>query len=573
MYGTQCQIWCRGYNAFMRIKRNRRYQAIEPDEILLDAQNLPGFDSSRLEGRIERPIEPRAFRSFFIVALALGAVFTAQLLKLQVIDGVALSSRAEANRLAETLIIAERGSIFDRRGEPLALNDLQADAGFSRRTYPLGEAASHLIGYVAYPKRDRNGYWFQTTLEGRAGVELAFQKRLAGGNGIDITETNATGELVSGRTIHASESGEDITLSIDAGLQKELYEALKERAEAASFAGASGAIMDVVTGEVYALASYPAFDPELVSSGEDSDAIGAYVSNENAPFLDRAITGLYTPGSVVKPFVALAALEEGVISPEKKLLSTGSISIPNPYNPDIPSVFKDWKAHGWVDMREALAVSSDVYFYEVGGGFEDQRGLGISAIHEYLSRFGFGHTTGITLSGEEPGVVPNPDWKAATFDGERWFLGDTYHTAIGQYGFQATPLQLVRATAAIANGGTLITPSIEKGRAGRSESVGVDNENLRIVREGMRLAVVPGNTAAALSIPGVPSAGKTGTAEVGARKEYINSVIEGFFPYEHPRFAFAIVMERAKAGTLAGAPLAMRNVLLWIGRERPDMLE
>lgn len=557
----------------MRVRRRRRYQAIEPDEILIDAQNLPGFDATHLEGRIERPIEPRAFRSFFIVALAIGAVFTIQLLKLQVVDGAALSSRAEANRLAETLIIAERGSIFDRAGEALALNAPQDGAGFSRRTYPLGEAAPHLIGYVAYPKRDRNGYWFQETLEGRAGAELAFQKRLAGENGIDITETNATGELVSGRTIHVPKNGEDITLSIDAGLQKELYKALKERADAAPFTGASGVIMDVATGEVYALASYPTFNPELISSGEDSSAIGAYVSDKSAPFLDRAIAGLYTPGSVVKPFVALAALEEGIIGPEKKILSTGSISIPNPYAPDIPSVFKDWKAHGFVDMREALAVSSDVYFYEVGGGFEDQQGLGISAIHEYLTRFGFGDTTGIALSGEEPGVVPNPDWKAATFGGERWFLGDTYHTAIGQYGFQATPLQLVRATAAIANGGTLLTPTIEKGRIGRGESLGVGNENLRVVREGMRLAVAPGNTAAALNIFGIAVAGKTGTAEVGAHNEYINSVVEGFFPYEHPRFAFAVVMERARSGTTAGAPFVMRNVLLWIQRERQNMLK
>lgn len=555
----------------MRIKRKRRYLAIEPDEILIDAQNIPGFDPNRMEGKIERPIESQAFRNFLILTLGIGAVFVGQLLKLQVIDAEELSARAEANRLAQTVIIADRGSVFDRNGEPLAINNLQPELGFSRRSYPLGESAAHLIGYVTYPKRDSNGYWFQKTIEGRAGIEAAFQDRLAGENGVEIKEIRATGEVVSGSSVHAPQEGKDIMLSVDAALQKELYDAIRERADAAPFVGGSGVIMDIYSGEIYALASYPAFDPEIVSVGEDSDTISTYVANERSPFLDRAISGLYTPGSVVKPFVALAALEEGIITPEKKILSTGSISVPNPYNPSLPSVFKDWKAHGWVNMREAIAVSSDVYFYEIGGGFEDQQGLGISAIDRYMKAFGFGDITGIALSGEEKGVVPNPAWKAATFDGERWFLGNTYHTAIGQYGFQVTALQLVRAVAALANGGFLVEPKIEKGAPGTVLDIHVHEENSAIVREGMKLAVQPGGTAQALNVAGISVAGKTGTAEVGVRKEFVNSVVEGFFPYEHPRFAFVVIMEHANAGTLSGAPAVMRSVLEWIATQRPEM--
>jgi len=555
----------------MRIRRKRRYQAIEPDEILIDAQNLPGFDSTRLEGRIERPIEANAYRNFLILAFLISLVFTGQLIKLQVVDGAALKERAEANSLIENLIIAERGRVVDRNGESLVLNDPQPTLGFSKRTYPLGEAAAHLIGYVTYPKRDPNGYWFQKSVKGTAGVEAALEERLGGRNGVEIKEASATGETVSGSIIRAPEDGEEITLSIDAKLQQVLYEALKERAENAPFQGGSGVVMDIHTGEVYALASYPSFNPELVSAGTDSDTIGSYVSDPRSPFLDRAISGLYTPGSVVKPFVALAALEENVITPEKRILSTGSITIPNPYNPELPSVFRDWKAHGWVDMRDALSVSSDVYFYEIGGGYEEQAGLGISAIERYMRRFGFGEESGIALSGEERGVVPNPDWKSEIFDGERWLLGNTYHTAIGQYGFQVTAIQLVRAVAALANGGYLVTPSIEKDRAGARSDLGLDPEHIRVVKEGMRQAVLAG-TAQALSVYGISVAGKTGTAEVGAKKEFINSLVIGFFPYENPRYAFAVLMERAKAGTTAGAPLVMRNVLEWIVSERPGML-
>lgn len=557
----------------LRIKRKKRYQAIEPDEILIDAENLPGFDSARLEGRIERPIERRAFRNILGVAALVGVVFASQLVRLQIVDADNLKERAEANRLAETLILAERGSITDRAGVPLALNTPQPALGFSTRSYPLGNAAAHILGYVSYPKKDPNGYWFQNTSVGLSGAEALFNNTLSGENGREIREISALGEIVSGSTVRAPRKGRDIALSIDAGLQEELYRLIKERTEAASFLSGSGIIMDIATGEIYALASYPSFDPEVIALGADAPAVAAYQSDRRAPFLDRAVSGLYAPGSVVKPFIALAALEERVITPEKQILSTGSISIPNQYNPNLPSVFKDWKAHGWVDMRRALAVSSDVYFYEIGGGFEDQSGLGISAIDSWMARFGFGAPSGSIFESEASGVVPSPEWKAATFDGERWFLGNTYHTAIGQYGFQVTPLQLVRAVAALGNGGVLVTPSIRANEQGERTSIGVSEENLRVVGEGMKLATESGGTAAALNVTGISVAGKTGTAEVGAGKVFINSLVEGFFPYENPRFAFVVVMERAKAGTTAGAPLVMRQLLEWIVTNRPDMAQ
>lgn len=554
----------------MRIKRKRRYQAIEPDEILIDAQNLPRFDTNRLEGKIERPIEKAAFRNFLLLAAAAGVLFSGQLVRLQVLEAATFQARSEANRLEETLIIAPRGSIVDRVGTPLALNAPDEALGFSRRAYPLGEDAAHLLGYVSYPKKDDNGFWFQTETQGLVGIESLLDPLLAGENGAEIKEVSATGSIVSGSVVRAPKQGGDVALSIDAALQTRLFEALQERSEDAGFIGGSGVIMDIQSGELLSLASYPSFDPNAFANG-DRDAIERSLDNQRSPLLDRAVSGLYTPGSVVKPFVALAALEEGIITPDKKILSTGSISIPNPYNPAKTSVFRDWRAHGWVNMRQALAVSSDVYFYEVGGGFEDQRGLGIATIDRYMRLFGFGEPTGSLFADERSGTIPTPAWKAEVFDGERWFLGDTYHTAIGQYGFQVTALQLVRAVAAIANGGTLVTPTIIRGEQGERKTLDIAPEHFRVVQEGMRLSVEEG-TAAALSFRDVAVAGKTGTAEVGAKKESINSLVVGFFPYHEPRFAFAIIMERAKAGTTAGAPLAMRQVLEWMIRERPEYI-
>ena len=298
--------------------------------------------------------------------------------------------------------------------------------------------------------------------------------------------------------------------------------------------------------------------------------MSAVLTDPRAPLLNRVLSGLYTPGSLVKPFVATIALENHVITPEKQILSTGSISVPNPYNPSKPSVFKDWKAHGWVDMRHALAVSSDVYFYEVGGGFQDQPGLGIAAIERGLRSFGIGELTGIALPGEVPGTIPNPEWKAENFDGERWLLGDTYITSIGQYGFQMTLLQLLRGVSSIASGGNLVTPQIEAGKTGTTKRVPVDDASLSVVRDGMRLAVTEG-TAQALSVYGIKVSGKTGTAEIGARKEFTNSLVIGFFPSDHPKYAFAVVMERGKAGTLQGAPSVMHSVLEWIVAYRSVM--
>ena len=552
--------------------KRKKYLALEPDEIFIDSQNLPSFDTAHLEGRIERALPAGVYRNFMLAAVLIVCVVLGQSLYLSVFEHDYFASWATDNRLHQEAIIAERGLITDRSGVKLALNTTKTEPNSEPvilRSYPFGEATAHLVGYVSYPKRDKEGNWYQDETIGISGIESLYNDTLRGENGISIQETNAARSVVSGSVVREPRAGRDVALSIDADLQQAVYQYLKERVDA-SFKGGAAAIMDVSNGELLALASYPSYDPTVLSSGEPRATIAAYTTDPRSPFVDRGVSGLYTPGSIVKPFLALAALEEGVVSPEKTFVSTGKLVVPNPYDPEHPTIFKDWRAHGAVDMRRAIAVSSDVYFYIVGGGFESQRGLGISTIDTYAQRFGFGMKTGFPLEEEPSGTVPSPEWKAQVFDEPVWRVGDTYNTSIGQYGWQVTLLQTVRATAALANGGWLVTPTILHDSTGVKTNVGFSPEHLRVIHQGMRQAVTEG-TAQTLAIPGFPVAGKTGTAETGVRKEYTNSLVIGFFPYDAPRYAFAVILERSKAGTLVGAPAVMPNILEWIAVHRPEM--
>jgi len=330
--------------------------------------------------------------------------------------------------------------------------------------------------------------------------------------------------------------------------------------------------MDVETGELLALTSFPSYDPGVMANGGNVDLINEYNNDDRFPFLNKAVSGVYTPGSVVKPFVAYAALAEGVISPNKQIVSTGQIVIPNPYTPSQPSIFRDWRAHGVMTMREAIAFSSNVYFYEIGGGFGSQEGLGITRMAKYYRLFGLGETTGVNIATENPGVVPDPQWKQETFDDD-WRLGDTYFTAIGQYGFQSTPLQILRAYAALANGGKLLTPHVLKDQQGEYEDLNLNESYLRIIHEGMRMAVnMDGGTARGLDIKSVAFAAKSGTAEIGAGNAYVNSWISGFWPYEKPKYAFVLMMDRAPRSNSLGAGRIMGDVVRWMEINRPEYL-
>ncbi|OGC80099.1 hypothetical protein A2943_03280 [Candidatus Adlerbacteria bacterium RIFCSPLOWO2_01_FULL_51_16] len=553
-------------------RKKRRTAEIHPDEILIDSKNLAHFDTDRLEGRIERPLSRRSFLFVGGILTFLFLGFLARASDLQLIQGEAYATQARENQLAETTIFADRGLIVDRTGTPLAWNEKDSpEDDFAQRIYATQGGIAHVVGYVKPPAKDSSGIYFQETYLGVDGVEKVFDAVLAGQNGIELTETDARGKVVSKARVREPLAGEKLALSIDADVSSGFFEAVAQRAEESRFQGGAGVLMDIQTGEIIALVNYPEFSPTALTSG-DPAIIQALLSDPRQPFLNRATAGLYAPGSIVKPFVAVGALTEGVIDESTEILSTGSISIPNPYFPDKPSVFKDWKAHGWVDMRHAIAVSSDVYFYEVGGGFQNQRGLGIAGLDKYFKLFGFATLPGLLGFSQEEGLIPTPAWKEEVFDGDPWRIGDTYNTAIGQYGVQVTPLQAVRAIAAVANGGILVTPTLLASSTAATAALPIDPHTFAVVREGMRLGV-EGGTAAAVSVLFVKMAAKTGTAQVGTRNQFMNSWIIGFFPYEAPRYAFALVLERAPAGTLTGAPAAMRTFLDWLNANAPEYFQ
>jgi len=553
-------------------RRKKRGIEIDPDEIFLDSSNLPEFNVHQFEGRIERPISRQSVMLLGVFFLLIGLVFVFRIGDLQVVNGERYEILSGRNHLRHTPVFSERGVIYDRNGLELAWNTLSEDA-FSRRVYLESSGFAHVLGYVSYPQKDKAGFYFQKEFIGKDGIELQYDDILAGDEGIKITEVDVFSNIQSESVIYLPKDGEDITLSIDARVQEQLFKQIKDLSSEVGFSGGAGIIMDVNNGGVLALVSFPEYDPGVLSDGEDSVSIQKYVNDKNNPFLNRVISGLYTPGSTVKPFLAFGALEEGIITPNKSIYSSGSISIQNPYFPELESVFKDWKAHGWVNMREALAVSSNVYFYAVGGGYEDQEGLGISKIERYAKVFGLSELTGIDLPSEIEGVIPSPQWKKDNFDGDDWRIGDTYHTAIGQYGFQITPVQLARATAAIANNGKILQPRILLTDDVIIErTVDMDVNNLNVVKEGMRMAVTDG-IAKRLNISQVKVAAKSGTAELGTSKALVNSWITGFFPYDDPKYAFTVVMERGPRSNLTGALFVMSGTLEWMAENTPEYLE
>lgn len=545
---------------------------VEPDEIFLDSENLQNFNRQQFEGRIEKPISKKNIIFLGLSFLFCVFIFFFRIGYLQIIKGEAYFKRSENNTLEKQLIFADRGIIYDRNKVELAWNNKSDQEG----TFPIREyispGFSHLLGYVSYPMQDKSGNYWQTELIGKDGIEKQYAEKLKGENGTKIVEMDAKKIIHSENMINIPKRGEDLTTTIDSRLQKELYSLIKNISEYNSFKGGAGMIMNIENGEILTSTSFPEYNSKILSLGKDIQTINNYLTDKRNVFMDKNISGLYTPGSIVKPFIALGALNENIISPLKQILSTGSISIPNPYFPDKETVFKDWKAHGWVDMRRALAVSSDIYFYEIGGGFQDQKGLGILNIEKYVKLFGLGEKTGVDLPDEIEGTIPSPEWKAKNFKGDAWRVGDTYHTAIGQYGFQITPIQMLRGIAGIANYGKLVTPHLILGdteKENQITNVNFNKEYFDVIHEGMREMVTSG-TGSALNVPFVHIAAKSGTAQLGVAKNRVNSWITGFFPYENPKYAFVILMESGPSSGTVSASYVMSQFLYWMSINTPE---
>ena len=561
--------------------RRKSSREIDPEDVFIDSQNLSAFNLDQMEGHLERPLGKHIFYAAIMFSLLLLLGFSYRLFAMQIVQVDEYREKADNNHLKKLPLFALRGTISDRNGELLAWNSLYStnatttnattsqeknkklDDAIPKRVYTQDSGFSHILGYVSYPKRDQSGIFWQDEYVGKDGVEKQYQTKLAGIKGERIIEVTARHEIEAQNVVIYPSHGLNLRLTIDKKVQAKLYESMASLAKKASFSGGAGVIMDVHTGEILALTSYPEYNNNLITNAitkEEKSEVGASLLDKRHKFLNRVTSGLFTPGSTVKPFFAYAALAEDIISPEKSIYSSGQIVIKNKYDgPD--TVFKDWKAHGYVDMREAIAESSDEYFYQIGGGYQDQKGLGIARLDTYAQMFGFASTTGIDLPGEEYGNIPTPEWKKKVFN-EDWLLGNTYHSSIGQYGFQVTPLELLRAVASLANGGSIVTPHVLVGALSASTSLNLNQKNLKIVQEGMYQAVhSEKGTARMLDMKGVEVAAKSGTAELGVSKQLVNSWISGYFPYENPRYAFVVIMEKGDRHNPFGAVFAAREVI------------
>jgi penicillin-binding protein 2 len=549
-------------------KKNTRpkYKDIDPDEIFLDSKNLPDFNLDQFEGRIEKPISRGAVFSIFGFFLIFIFLFAYKVYGFQIISGDFYKSKSETNRLDRKIIFANRGLILDRNNKNLVWNDFNKNnPDFSLRVYATSTGLSNIIGYVKYPAKDSSGNYYEYSYVPKAGLENLYNSILSGKNGLEMSEVDVYGKVLSNNLLEKPVDGENLNLTVDFALQKAMYGSMEKYSKIAGYRGGAGGIIDIENGELLSVVSFPEFDSNVVSLGLDKEKIEKLLTDKNNPFLNRFTNGLYTPGSIIKPFVAIGVLDRKIIDPKQNILSNGELVVPNPYNPDKPSVFKDWKVHGYVDLEEAIAVSSDVYFFQVGGGFENQKGLGIGQIEKYLRLFGFGQKVGVDFSGEQKGVIANPEWKKSLFKGEDWRLGDTYNTVIGQYGTQITPLQALVAVASIANNGSIIKPKIiyDKSNIEIVRKIEVDKSYFDIVKSGMRKTVTEG-TAKSLYFAELPISAKTGTAELGVNKSLVNSWVIGFFPSDKPKYAFALVMEKGKANNQIGATLVMKDVFEWM---------
>src|SRR3989344_4893550 len=345
---------------FLKEKRCHNFEELEPDEIFLDSRNMPNFNRGRMEGNIERSLSKWSAYGLLAFGVIVAIVFVGRLWGLQIENYESYVERSENNRLRQAAVFAERGKVFDRNGLVLASNGDAVDfGGFKRRVYDNSVGLGNTLGFVKYPKRDRAGFYYQTEIEGIDGIEKFFNDILSGSDGRKIIEVDALNNIKSESVYQAAVNGEDVSLYVDSRLSKVLYEKITSIAAERGFSGGAGVVMDVKTGEVIAIASFPEYDPQVLTDGDSDEALNTYSKDERTPYLFRPVNGLYTPGSIVKPFIAVGVLNEKLIDPSTKILSTGSISIPNEYDPEKKSVFNDWKAHGLVDMRKALAVSAD----------------------------------------------------------------------------------------------------------------------------------------------------------------------------------------------------------------------
>jgi penicillin-binding protein 2 len=436
------------------------------------------------------------------------------------------------------------------------------------RSYPLAAAAAHALGRVGeITERQLQQPELRDlppgSLVGQAGIEARYNQQLMGKDGYRRVIVNSRGLEVAEAERQPPKDGPDLTLSIDASLQEAMERAFRGRS-------GSAVALDPQTGEILAMTSTPAYDPNEFTTGIDATMWAKLAEDPETPLMNRVIQGVYAPGSTFKIIAAVAALEEGVITPQTTFYCPGYLSV---YN----TVFRcsNPGGHGVVDLRRAIAVSCNVFFYQVGIRLE------IARLAKWAKLMGLGSPTGVDLPHEASGLMPSPEWKLRLFK-TPWYAGETVSVAIGQGQVSVTPLQMARVAAVIANGGWLVRPHLARAAAAgidlRPLPLGIRPETIAAVKEGMR-AVVAEGTGWRARMSSVEVCGKTGSAQVVARSrlEKTPNAYEllphgwfvAFAPADHPRIALAVLVEHGGSGGGAAAPVAREILAHFFGLDHP----
>src|SRR3989338_5648012 len=436
-----------------------------------------------------------------------------------------------------------------------------------------GESLSHVVGFMgridpeslkrleAHPKQ-----YQQNDFIGKTGIEQYYEETLRGTPGRRVVEVDARGTVKATIAEESPVHGTDLTFSISESLQEVIFSALMREVRAAHSSGGAAVALGPRNGEILALVSAPSFNAHTFAEG-DAVYTRAIIGDTQHPLFNRAVAGQYPTGSIIKPIFAAAALNEGIVTPSTVISSIGGLKVGAWF-------FPDWKAggHGLVTLRGALAESVNTYFYIIGGGYEDQEGLGVDRMARYASVFGLGDKTHIDLFGEAAGFLPTPQWKEEE-KGESWYIGDTYHFAIGQGDVLATPLQMAVMTAIFANGGNVVIPHLLQDGAKSyikenliSRGV-LDNSAIDEVKKGLVETVRTGSAKSLAGFP-VSIACKTGTAQIGGDAPP-HAWFTAYAPSHAPEIVITVIVEQGGEGSAVAVPVA-RDGFLWWYQQRND---
>lgn len=458
---------------------------------------------------------------------------------------------------------------------------------FSRHYLEASTGLTHTLGYLGKISEDEwvaepNSYTIDTTV-GKIGLEKTYEKYLRGHNGEEKIIVNAKHTKVDTLYTSEPENGCDIVTTIDSELNQQAYQLLTQTIRQKNATGGTVIMTNPQNGQVLSMVSLPDFDANIFMDGIKGKAEAAeyerLANSKDTPFLNRAISGTYPPGSTFKIVTASGVLENDIVSAQDRIDSPGTISVPNQFNPQEHFIYKDWKldGHGFINIIQAIASSSDTFFYKVTGGYENIKGLGVNALSAMATQFGLGAKLGIDLPGEQAGVVPTPEWKQTQINAG-WLTGDTYNYAIGQGYLLTTPLQVAGYTNVIAANGKLYQPYIVKSIANcatsseREPKILKQNflspETIAEVKEGM-LEVITNDKGTAKSLRTLPFSvgGKTGTAQYN-NNQNIHAWFTAFAPYDNPEVSVTVLVEGGGEGSESAVPIAKALLQSWGNKYR-----